>query len=162
TLAYTYYGGGLFRLFRMTPGEPESIVRPAEQAREPAEILPFQPPLRLTLDEDKKSKYTKRRYHVESAPSVLVGVADNGTVLTNAQFILSDLLGDHRQFFDFTSVSTYSNFNYAFLNLKNRWNWAATATDFRDFYVVGTASGQAFRTRQFSRFTGGSFELSYP
>ncbi|HYS05391.1 MAG TPA: hypothetical protein VEW47_09395 [Candidatus Dormibacteraeota bacterium] len=162
SLAYTYYGGGLFRLFRMTPGEPEAIIRPADQAREPAEILPFQPPLRLTLDDVKKTKYATRRYHVESAPSVLVGVANDGTVLSNAQILLSDLLGDHRQFFDFQSVSTFSNFNYAYLNLKHRWNWAATATDFRDFYVVNSAAGQTFRTRQFSRFTGASFELSYP
>lgn len=162
SLAYTYYGGGLFRLFRTTPGEPEAILRPADQAREPAEIQPFQSPLRLTLDDDKKAKYAKRRYHVESAPSVLVGVANDGTVLSNAQILLSDLLGDHRQFFDFQSVSTFSNFNYAFLNLKNRWNWALTATDFRDFYVVSSAAGQSFRTRQFSRFTGADAEISYP
>ena len=163
SLAYTYYGGGLFRLFRATPGEPEAIVRPADQAREPAELLPFQPPLQLSLDEDKKKKYEKLRYHVESAPSVLVGVANDGTVLSNAQILLSDLLGDHRMFFDFQSVSTFSNFNYAYLNLKNRWNWSLSATDFRDFYVVRSLStGQSFRTRQFSRFTGASAEISYP
>ncbi|OLE64870.1 MAG: hypothetical protein AUG03_07415, partial [Acidobacteria bacterium 13_1_20CM_2_68_14] len=146
SLAYTYYGGGLFRLFRATPGEPEAIVRPADQAREPAELLPFQPPLQLSLDEDKKKKYEKLRYHVESAPSVLVGVANDGTVLSNAQI-----------------VSTFSNFNYAYLNLKNRWNWSLSATDFRDFYVVRSLStGQSFRTRQFSRFTGASAEISYP
>ncbi len=161
SLAYTYYGNGRFRLFRTAPGEPESIVRPAEQAREPAEILPFQPPLQLSLDEDKKKKYEKLRYHVESAPSVLVGVADDGTVLSNAQILLSDLLGDHRMFFDFQSVSTFSNFNFAYLNLKNRLNWIVSATDFRDFYVVGS-TGQSFRTRQFSRFTGASGTISYP
>src|SRR5262249_55256666 len=94
---------------------------------------------------------------------VLVGVANDGTVLSNAQIMLSDLLGDHRMFFDFQSVSTFSNFNYAYLNLKNRWNWAVTATDYRDFYVVSNGfTGQSFRTRQFSRFTGAGAEISYP
>jgi len=162
SLAYTYYGNGLFRLFRVTPGEPEAVIRPADQAREPAELLPFQPPLQLSLDEDKKKKYDKTRYHVENAPSVLVGVADDGTVLSNAQILLSDLLGDHRMFFDFQSVSTFSNFNYAYLNLKNRLNWSLSATDFRDFYVVQSLSGQSFRTRQFSRYTGASGDISYP
>lgn len=163
SLAYTYFGGGRFRLFRTSPGEPEAIQRPADQAREPAELQPFQAPLQLTLDQDKKKSYDKLHYHVESAPSVLVGVADDGTVLSNAQIILSDLLGDHRMYFDFQSVSTFSNFNYAYQNLKNRWNWSMFATDYRDFYVVRSAfSNTTLRTRQFSRFTGAGAEISYP
>src|SRR5206468_4147008 len=163
SLAYTYYGGGLFRLFRMTPGEPEAVIRPGDQAREPAEIQPFQPPLQLTLDDDKRKNYDKLHYHVENAPSVLIGVADDGTVLSNAQVLLSDLLGDHRMFLNFQSVSTFSNFNYEYLNLKNRWNWSLSATDYRDYYVVSSlATGQTLRTRQFSRFTGATAEISYP
>ena len=34
---------------------------------------------------------------------------DDGTVLSNAQIILSDLLGNRRIFMNFQSVSTYSN-----------------------------------------------------
>ena len=163
SLAYTYYGGGRFRLFRTSPGEPEAIERPADQAREPAELQPFQAPLQLTLDDDKKRKHEKLRFHVESAPSVLIGVADDGTVLSNAQIILSDLLGDHRMFFDFQSVSTFSNFNFVYLNLKRRWNWSVFATDYRDFYVVRSAfSNSSFRSRQFSSFTGAGAQLSYP
>ncbi len=162
-LVYTYYGGGRFRLFRTAPGEPESIIRPAEQAREPAEIQPFQPPLQLTLDDDKRSKYEKIRYHVENAPSVLVGVADDGTVLSNAQVLMSDLLGDHRMFFSFQSVSTFSNFYYSYFNLKHRWNWSTFVTDYRDFYFVQSAvTGATARSRQFSRYTGGGVEISYP
>jgi Tol biopolymer transport system component len=163
SVAFTSYGQGRFRLFRMSPGEPEGILRPADQTREPAELVPFQPPLQLTLDEQKKKKYDKLNFHVESAPSVLVGVADDGTVLSNAQILLSDLLGDHRMFFDFQSVSTFSNFNFAYFNLKHRFNWDLFATDFRDFFLVQSATtGQTRRVRQFSRFTGAGAEISYP
>lgn len=163
SLAYTYYGGGRFRLFRTSPGEPEAILRPADQVREPAELQPFQAPLQLALDDDKKKRHEKLRFHVESAPSVAVGVADDGTVLSNAQIILSDLLGDHRMFFDFQSVSTFSNFNYAYLNLKHRLNWSVFATDFRDFYIIQSAvTGATLRTREFSRFTGAGGQISYP
>ncbi len=162
-LAFTSYGQGRFRMFRMTPGEPEGIERPADQAKEPADLQPFQPPLRLALDEDKKQPYDKIRYHVENAPSVLVGVADDGTVLGNAQIMLSDMLGDHRMFFNFQSVSTFSNFFYEYLNLKNRWNWSLFAADYRDFYFAQSAfTGSVRRTRQFSSFTGGGAEISYP
>jgi WD40 repeat protein len=163
TLAFTNYGQGAFRLFRMTPGEPEAIQRPADQAKEPAELRPFQPPLKLALDDDKKKRYEKLRWHVENAPSVLVGVANDGTVLSNAQVLFSDLLGDRRIFLDFTSVSTFSNFSFLYLNLKNRWNWNVFAQDFRDYFVSQSlVSGNVFRSRQFSSFTGAGAEVSYP
>ncbi|HEU4402221.1 MAG TPA: hypothetical protein VFT43_08960, partial [Candidatus Polarisedimenticolia bacterium] len=162
-IAYTAYGHGQFRLFKMTPGEPEGIVRPADQAREPADLVPFQPPLKLALDESDKKRYEKRKYHIENAPSVLVGVADDGTVLSNAQIMLSDLLGDSRMLLDFQSVASFSNFNFVYLNLKHRWNWDAFATDYRDFYIARSAlSGATRRTRQFSRFSGAGGEIYYP
>jgi Tol biopolymer transport system component len=162
-IVFTSYGRGLFRLFRMSPGEPESVQRPADQAREPAEVVPFQPPLRLTLDEAKKGRYDRLKFHVESAPSVLVGVADDGTVLSNAQIMLADLLGDHRLLFDFQSVSRFSNFYFGYFNLKNRWQWSVFATDFRDFFLVQSqATGATFRTRRFSRYTSAGAEITYP
>jgi hypothetical protein len=162
-IAFTSYGKGRFRIFRMSTGEPESILRPADQAREPAELEPFRPPIQLTLDEKNKQPYDKLKFHVESAPSVLVGVADDGTVLSNARIILSDLLGDHRMFFNFQSVSTFSNFDFAYLNLKHRWNWSAFFLDYRDFYFVQSlTTGATRRSRQFFGFTGGGATISYP
>jgi WD40 repeat protein len=161
-IAFTSYGRGLFRLFRMSPGEPEGIQRPADQAREPAELVPFEPPLQLSLDEKSKGRYDKLKFHVESAPSVLVGVADDGTLLSNAQILVSDLLGDHRMFFDFQSVSRFSNFNFAYFNLRNRWQWSTYFTDFRDFFLVRNNFTSSSRTRQVSRITGAGAEISYP
>jgi WD40 repeat protein len=160
SIAFTYYGRGLFRLFRMTPGQPESIVRPEDQAKEPAELVPFHAPLQLTLDDKNHLDYKKLTYHLESSPSVLVGVADDGTILSNASIALSDLLGDHRMFFNFQSVSTYSNFSFDYLNLKRRWQWNTYALDFRDYYV--TLSGNNLQTRQASRYTSAGVGIAYP
>jgi WD40 repeat protein len=163
SIAFTSYGRGLFRLFRMTPAEPEGVVRAADLAREPADLRAFEPPLQLTLDEANKSRYDKLKWHVSSAPEVLVGVADDGTVLSNAQIVVSDLLGDHRLFFDFQSVSRFSNFNFAYLNLKNRWNWDAYFTDFRDFFLVrSTTLSVSQRVRQVARFTGAGADIRFP
>jgi Tol biopolymer transport system component len=159
SLVFTSYSQGLFRLYRMNEKEPEAIQRPAEQTREPADPIPFQPPLRLTLDDASKSRYEKLKFHIESAPSVLVGVADDGTVLSNAQIMLADLLGDHRLLFNFQSVSTFSNFFFGYYNLKNRWQWSAFATDYRDFFL---SAGTGDRVQQASSFTGGGAEISYP
>ncbi len=160
SIAFTYYGRGLFRLFRMTPGQPESIVRPEDQAKEPAELVPFQAPLQLTLDDKNHKNYDKLTFHIESSPSVLVGVADDGTILSNASIALSDLLGDHRMFFNFQSVSTYSNFSFDYLNLKRRWQWNTYALDFRDYYV--TLSGNSLQTRQANRYTSAGVGIAYP
>ena len=161
TLAFSTFYKGRYRLFRTELREPFAVIKPGEQSPEPPEIEPFEPPLRLALDEKEKSRYSKVQFHVESNPSVLIGVADDGTVLSNAQIILSDLLGDHRVFMNFQSVSSFSNIDLQYWNFKNRWNYAFSATDFRDFFTVNTASG-GVRLRQFSRVTGTAGFISYP
>src|SRR5262245_53390687 len=95
-IGYAGYTEGRLRIYRMTPGEPEEVIRASEQAREPAELEPFEPPLRLSLDDSAKKPYDKIKYHIENAPSVYIGVADDGTFLGSAQVLMSDLLGDNR------------------------------------------------------------------
>ncbi|HEV8336228.1 MAG TPA: hypothetical protein VGR67_07430 [Candidatus Polarisedimenticolia bacterium] len=161
SLAVSTYYKGRYRLFRMELGEPVAVIKPGEQSQEPPEIEPFEPPLKLALDQKEKSVYDKLDFHVESNPSVLIGVADDGTVLSNAQIILSDLLGNNRIFMNFQSVSTYSNIDIEYWNLRHRWNYAFQLLDFRDFFTVSTTSGD-FRLRQNSRITGLGSHLSYP
>lgn len=163
SLAFTSYGKGRFRLFRMREGEPEEILRPADQASEPPALEPFEPPLRLTLDDDAKSKYDKLNFHIENAPSIYVGVANDGTILSNATLMLSDLLGDHRILFNFQSVSTFSNFYLEYMNLKKRFNWSIYGRDFRDFYLAQSLNtGSLSRDRQASSTTMVGASLSYP
>ena len=61
---------------------------------------------------------------------------DDGTVLSNAKVVVSDLLGGHRYFFNFQSVSSFSNCFFQYVNLKKRYNWGYFARDFRDFYLA--------------------------
>jgi WD40 repeat protein len=160
-LAFAAYTEGRMRLYRMDPHEPEAVQRAADQAREPADLQAFEPPLRLSLDEAAKKPYDKTHFHLENAPSVLVGVADDGTLLGNATFLLSDLLGDQRMFFDLQTVSTYSNFYFQYLNLKRRLNYGAFFRDYRDYYLTLDASG-SLNTRQSTSVTGAGFNISYP
>ena len=160
-LAFSSYYKGRYRLFRMLLGDPVAVIKPAEQSQEPMEIEPFEPPLKLALDEKEKSPYTQVKFHVESNPSVLIGVADDGTILSNAQIILSDLLGNRRIFMNFQSVSTYSNVDLEYWNLEHRWHYGYQFMDFRDFYTIGTATG-GVQLHQNSRVTGLASHISYP
>ena len=162
-IVYAAYTQGRLRVYRMTPGEPEAIILAVNQAREPADLEPFEPPLRLTLDEAAMKPYDKIHYHIENAPSIYVGVSDDGTFLGSAQVLLSDLLGDNRMFFDFQTVSTFSNFFFQYSNLKNRWNWGGYARDFRDYYVVQSVNtNQTASGRQASSTTAVGAFIAYP
>ena len=84
--------------------------------------MPSKPPLQLTVDESKKLPY-KQKWDLE-APFVSVGVANDGTFLTNSVIQFSDLLGNQRALILAQTVSTFSNISASYINLKNRWNWA--------------------------------------
>jgi Tol biopolymer transport system component len=163
SLAFSAYTEGRLKIYRMQPGEPEGVKRAAEQSQEPADLQPFEPPLRLSLDEAAKKPYDKIRFHLENAPSVLVGVADDGTLLGNAQVLLSDLLGDNRMLFDFQSVSTFSNFYYQYLHLKNRMQWGAFIRDYRDYYIAQSVNtGQIARLNQSFSTTAAGASIAWP
>jgi hypothetical protein len=163
SVAFAAFSQGRLRIYRMQPGEPEEVHKAADQGQEPADLTPFEPPLRLTLDEAAKRPYNKLHWHLENAPSVLVGVANDGTLLGNAQVLLSDLLGDNRMIFDFQSVSTFSNFYYQYLNVKNRTNWGLFARDYRDYYVAqGINSGLVVRETQAFSTTAAGADVSWP
>jgi hypothetical protein len=162
SIAFAAFTQGRLRIYRMQPGEPEAVHKASEQAQEPADLTPFEPPLRLTLDEAAKRPYDKLHWHLENAPSVLVGVANDGTLLGNAQVLLSDLLGDNRMIFDFQSVSTFSNFFYQYENVKNRTNWGVFARDYRDYYAVQSLSGAVARTNQSFSTTAAGANVSWP
>jgi hypothetical protein len=139
-----------------SPGEEEGAGAPGS-----VEAETFEPPLKLKIDESEKSRYTKKKWSVEGSPEVLFGVADDGTLISDSVIIFSDLLGDYRHFLRLQSVSSFTDFDYAFLNLKRRANWYLRAFDSRDFFIVGQTSGGRDR-RQLRRTTGVEFTWEYP
>ncbi len=153
-LGFVSYYQGTFRLYRMPLAEPEAVITSEERLENPIDAEPFEPPLRLTLDESQKSPY-KVRWDID-APIVNVGVANDGTFIGDVILQFSDLLGDRRIQIIGSSIAGFSNFQAYYLNLKNRYNWGARVYDLRDFFV--TASGRD----QTQRATGGEFFFQLP
>ena len=56
-VVFSAYFQGRYRLYRMEVGPPVEETPLAERDLQPVELEPFRPPLRLTLDEEQKSKY---------------------------------------------------------------------------------------------------------
>jgi len=158
SVVFVAFFEGTFRLFRMSTHQPEAPIVAADVAPGEAEAEPYEPPLRLTVDEERKTPY-KVRWDLER-PSVSVGVTDDGTFLANAAMQFSDLLGDHRLQVLFYSVSEFSNFQATYYNLKNRTRWGGSLFDLRDYFVTfDDGTGDRDQTQ---RSTGGEFFVELP
>jgi hypothetical protein len=157
-LVFTAFFRGSFRLYRMPVTDPVSSTEVADITPEP--VQPFEPPLQLTLDEDNKRPY-KAKWDLD-APSINVGVTNDGTLLTNTAVTFSDLLGDQRISILAQTLSTFTNIRGNYLNIKRRLNWGASVYDYRDFFLSTNTAGGAVDRDQVRRFTGGDFFIQYP
>jgi len=153
-LAFVAFYQGTFRLYRMPLDQPESTIASEERLESPVEAEPFEPPLRLTVDESQKSPY-RVRWDVE-APIVNVGVTDDGRFLGDVAVQFSDLLGDQRVQIIGSTIAGYSNFQAIYFNLKRRLKWGGGFFDLRDYFVTVAGSDQIQRS------TGGNFFIQYP
>jgi Tol biopolymer transport system component len=156
-LVFQAYFEGTFRLYRMPIGDPELEIEATARLSEPNEAAPFEPAMRLTADEAKKQPY-KLKWDVQ-APSVGVGVADDGTFLSNAAIGFTDLLGNHRISILANSVSDFAAINASYFNLKRRYNWGGSIYDYRDFFYVETF-GQVDKLE--NRVSGATAFIEYP
>lgn len=154
SLVFVAYYAGSFRLYRMPLLDAERSIAIDDRMANPIEAEPFEPPLRLTLDDDRKRDY-KLLWDIE-APSIAVGVTDDGTILSQGQVTFSDLLGDQRIDLFTQTYDTFSNTLVRYRNLSRRWNWGAQIYDFRDYYL--TIGG----TDQIQRTTGAGVFWEYP
>ncbi len=156
----TAFWRGRFRLYTVNADKPVRVISPEQRAQEPSEIVPFESALKLTLDESEKRVHDKRKYHLETAPNVGVGVASDGTVLGNAFLIFSDLLGDHRFWLNIQSISSFTNIDAGYLSMENRLQWFGRFSDYRDFLVL--RSGNDFTREEADRVTQLSGGVIYP
>ena len=163
-LVFNAFYTGSFQLYRMPVKQPEEnlIEAPADGIEGDGgydEAEPFEPPMRLGMDEGRKKPF-KTRWDIES-PSVSVGVANDGTFLTNSYIRFSDLLGDQRVAVAMTSVSDFANSQVQYTNIKRRFNWGAVAFDQRDYYLLADNAGNISRD-QINRISGANMFIEYP
>lgn len=157
TLVFGSFFEGAFRTYRMSLQAPELKIAAAQRLAEPNEAEPFVPDLQLSTDEDKKKKY-KPKWDID-APSLTVGVADDGTVLSYGTLAFSDLLGDQRAVVSLASVSDFVRYSGTYLNFKKRYTWGGRVFDLRDYYVDNRTGN---RTRRAYKLTGASGLFQYP
>ncbi len=157
-LVMTAYFDGTFRLYRM-PLKPLEAPTSAESAMAGApEAVPFEPPLNLKADLAAAKPY-KLKWDLE-APSISIGVANDGTFLSNVALQFADLLGDHRIGVQYYSVATFSNFVATYMNFKHRNRWGVALFDLRDYYL--SSGGFDGVSRRSQRNSGAELFAQFP
>jgi hypothetical protein len=136
---------------------------------EPVDIATLLKDPTIGLPQD-TTAFTSRKYKVKFQPDLIaqpsVGFASGVGAFGASQLAFSDLMGDHNLYIAasvFGSI-TDSDLFFTYLNRKGRWNWAASAFQFRsDFASLSTSTGRSddllFRS---DIYRGGQLTAAYP
>ncbi|HSM14986.1 MAG TPA: hypothetical protein VLA66_13045, partial [Thermoanaerobaculia bacterium] len=163
-LVYAGFWKGGFDLYMTDINQPLGEAQAAplageeEQAEEP---LPFEPDIRVTLDEANTEEYGGFKLFLEDAGGSL-GVTDDQLFLGYGYLMFSDYLGDRRLNVLLSAVDTFSDFDISYVNLSKRWYWGARLFDSRDYFAYrNPIDGRLFREQTYRQTALYGF-MGYP
>jgi len=163
-VVFSGYQGLRFQLYMADAKKPfkkldEKVAAPAPLKADASSA--FVPSVEVAVDPEKISR-PKFKLFLDNA-SLIAGVNSDQTFVSQILLSFSDYLGDRRAFFQFDSVSTFSNFRLGYFNIAHRFQWGAQVYDQRSyFYGYDYNTGETIRDRRISRDTGVSLLGTYP
>ncbi len=160
----SFYKGG-WTLYITDTSEPvrkvETITLPEEPLKS-KERSRFLAPIEVALNPDEFSGRRKLKLFIENV-DVNAGVTSDQTFVSNSVIYMSDMLGDRRFIASLDSVSTFSNFDFLYLDLRKRLAWGARVFDDRTYYVTqDNLTDPTLDRKRLYRQTGALGLLSYP
>jgi Tol biopolymer transport system component len=142
-------------------GKPET-VQVAAGPTTTKELPHFEPDIQVTIDNANKGRYGGFKFFLEGASSY-VAVDSNQTYLGQVLLTFSDYLGNRRILTAFSSIDSFSNFDFIYLDLSRRTQWQLQLFDERQFYVVQDFVRQELRRERTAyQVTGLIASLVYP
>jgi Tol biopolymer transport system component len=130
----------------------------------PGGVAPYQSAIEVSVDPEKVVNKTSRKLYLEDA-QVAAGINTDQTFVSNTILIFGDNLGDRRFIAAFQSLSSFTNFNFTYLDLGHRLQKGITIFDDRTYFLALDQSrgfDQVVRDRRAYRVTGGEGLLQYP
>jgi Tol biopolymer transport system component len=122
----------------------------------------FQPPVEVAIDTEKIERTGGFKLFVDDV-QVNAGVTSDQLLVSQSVIYMSDMLGNRRFIAALDSVSSFSNFDFLYLDLQRRWNWGVRLFDNRSFYTTfDQQTGRVLSRQQDYRETGLLGILSYP
>jgi Tol biopolymer transport system component len=164
-MVFSSYYKGQWRLYSTTTDKP---LHAAEKTTLPSAPIAaadrsiYRSTSEFFLDEDKIEDTGGFRLFVDDV-NVAAGVSSDQLFVSRSTIFMSDMLGNRRFIASLDSVSSFSNFDFLYLDLRRRTSWGARLFDDRSFFstldVAGT--GEIDR-KQIYRQTGAMGLISYP
>lgn len=163
-IVFSGFQGLRFQLYAADARKP--FRKLDERALPPAPVklggtAAFVPAVEVSVDPEKLSR-PKFKLFLDNA-TVLAGINSDQTFLSQILLSFSDYLGDRRAFFQFDSVSTFSNFRIGYFDIAKRFQWGLQLYDDREYFYGYNYETQNFdRSQRISRDTGITLTGSYP
>ena len=160
-VVYQAYSKGRWQLYLTDPAQGQEVGQEA-----PPEVVkvrePFVPAVTVAVTQDKIGQVIKRKLFADNVQAA-VQYTQDGTLISQAFLSFSDHYGDRRVNVLLESVSGYSNFQVAYLDLEKRFQWGATVFDDRSYFVAADAfTGREVRLKRLYRETGAALFAQYP
>jgi Tol biopolymer transport system component len=166
-MVYASYYKRHWRLYSTTTDKPlhaaEKTTLPSAPLLASSRTL-FQPPVEVTIDPDKIETTRGSKLFIDDV-EVNAGVTSDNLLVSRSVIYMSDMLGDRRFIASLDSVSSFSNFDFLYLDMHNRTSWGFRVYDSRSFYsTLGTNSSNELTLdrHQLYRETGAVAILSHP
>ncbi len=168
-LVYTGFWKGRFDLYLLDVEDPvtePTVLENPEQVAVAAlstdELARYQPSIEVSLDEDNVGKYGGFKFFLENLGGA-VGVSDDQTFVGVGVITLSDFLGDRRIIGQFQTIESFQNFDFIYIDLRNRLQWSLRLFDNRNFFIgQDQSTGRLVRGNAAATFTGAEGSLIYP
>ena len=163
-MVFAAYYKGSWQLYSTTTDKP---LHPAEKTTLPSAPIAaesrsiFRSTSEFFIDEDKIEDTSGFKLFIDDV-DVGAGVTSDQLFVSRSTIYMSDMLGNRRFIASLDSVSTFSNFDFIYLDVHRRLNWGARLFDDRSFYFTVNDAQTRLERQQYYRETGAIGFLSYP
>jgi Tol biopolymer transport system component len=163
-MVFSSYYNGQWRLYSTATDKP---LGPAEKTTLPSAPIAaeersiFRSTSEFFIDDEKIEQKRGFKLFVDDI-SVNAGVSSDQMFVSRSTIYMSDMLGDRRFIASLDSVSTFSNFDFLYLDMRQRLNWGGRVFDNRSFYITPNYETGFLDRKQAYRETGAMAIASYP
>jgi hypothetical protein len=164
-LVFSSYYKGAWELYITNTSsatlEVETVVVPDQPSIE-SDRVPFLPPIEVAIDPEKSEPYGGFKLHIDDV-QVQAGVQSDQTLISNSVIYMSDMLGNRRFISSLSSISTFANFDFLYLDMRKRLTWGVRLFDDRTYFVERNFERlELERTKRAYRQTALIGLMSYP
>jgi Tol biopolymer transport system component len=162
-MVFSSYYKGQWRVYATDTDKP---LHPAETTTLPSAPIAaeersiFRSTSEFFIDEEKIEKTRGFKLFIDDV-DVAAGVSSDQLFVSRSTIYMSDMLGNRRFIASLDSVSTFSNFDFLYMDMHKRLNWGARLFDNRSFYLTIDDRNDIDREQTY-RETGLLGLVSYP